>query len=334
MNKKIQNILITGGAGYIGSHIVEQLIKVNKNIIILDNLKNGFKLLIHKKVKFIKGDILNTKLVEKIIQENKITTIMHLAGLIDVIESENNKEKYYKNNVLGTLNLIKACKKSNVKYFIFSSSAGVYGNTSKAATEKMALKPINYYAYTKMKCEKIIKHYSKIYNYNYSILRYFNVCGASSSGKIGISNPKNKSLFKILAKEALKKIPVINIYGIEHPTKDGSCIRDFIHVCDLASIHLRSLDILSVKSKSFLINCGYGKGYSVLEIANIFKRKINKLTKIRFKDARKDEISISFSNTKKMKKILKWRPKYNNINKILKSSIDWEKNLNYIKSSK
>ena len=328
MNKKNHNILITGGAGYIGSHIVEQLIKVNKNIIILDNLKNGYRSLINRRAQFIKGDILNTKLVKKIIQKNKITTIMHMAGLIDVIESERNKKKYYKNNVLGTLNLIKAIKKSNVKYFIFSSSAGVYGDISKAATENIILKPINYYAYTKLKCEKIIKQYSKIYNYNYSILRYFNVCGASPSGKIGITNHKNKSLFKILAKEALKKIPIINIYGKEHATKDGTCLRDFIHVYDLASIHLKSLDVLIKKKKSFLINCGYGKAYSILEISNLFKKKINKFTKINFKGPRKGEIPISFSNINKMKKILRWKPKYNNIIKILKSSIAWEKKLN------
>ena len=127
--------------------------------------------------------------------------------------------------------------------------------------------------------KKIIKQYSKIYNYNYSILRYFNVCGASPSGKIGITNHKNKSLFKILAKEALKKIPIINIYGKEHATKDGTCLRDFIHVYDLASIHLKSLDVLIKKKKSFLINCGYGKAYSILEISNLFKKKINKFHK-------------------------------------------------------
>ena len=157
------------------------------------------------------------------------------------------------------------------------------------------------------------------------------MCGASPSGKLGITSKKNRSLFKVLAKEALKKIPIINIYGKEHPTKDGTCLRDFIHVYDLASIHLRSLNILIKKKKSFLINCGYGKGYSVLEISNLFKKEINKLTQIKFKDARKDEISISFSNTKKMKKILNWNPKYNNISKILKSSINWEKKLKLIK---
>ena len=328
----MKKILVTGGAGYIGSHITEQLIKLNKNVVILDNLKTGYKLLINKKAKFIKGDIQNIKLVRKIIKENEINTIIHLAGLIDVLESGRNKKKYYKNNILGTLNLVKACKKSSIKYFIFSSSAGVYGNIPKACKESMNLKPINYYAYTKMKCEKIIKKYSKVYNFNYSILRYFNVCGASPSGRIGIVNNNNKSLFKVLSRLALKKTPIINIFGNQHPTKDGTCLRDFIHVSDLSSIHVRSLELLIKKKKSFLINCGYGKGYSVLQIANLFKKKINRLTEIKFKKARKGEIPISYSNIDKMKKILKWKPKYNNINLILKNSINWEKKISKLKA--
>jgi len=196
-----------------------------------------------------------------------------------------------------------------------------------AAKETMKTKPINYYALTKLKCELIIKKYSKKYDFNYAILRYFNVCGASPVGKIGITNKKNNSFFKILAKQALKKVAVINIFGNKHKTKDGTCLRDFIHVSDLAAIHLKALEVLNKKKNSFLINCGYGKGTSVLEIANLFKKNINKFTKINFKKARKGEISISYSNTDKMKKILKWRPKYNNINLILKNAINWEKKI-------
>ena len=263
-------------------------------------------------------------LLKKIIKKDNISTIIHFAGLIDVIESQKYKKKYYKNNVLGTLNLLKIIKNSPVKNFIFSSSAGVYGNIKKAAKETMKTKPINYYALTKLKCELLIKKYSKIYNFNYAILRYFNVAGASPTGKIGIVNKKNNSLFKILAKQALKKKPVINIFGNRHNTIDGTCMRDFIHVSDLASIHLKSLEVLNKKKKSFLINCGYGKASSVLEIANLFKKNINKLTKINFKKARKGEIVLSYSNTDKMKKILNWKPKYNNINLILKNAIKWE----------
>ena len=324
---KISKVLVTGGAGYIGSHVTEQLIKKKKEVVILDNLKTGYKTLLNKKAKFVKGDISNIRLLKKIIKDNNISTIIHFAGLIDVIESQKYKKKYYKNNVLGTLNLIKAIKNSSVKNFIFSSSAGVYGNIKTAAKETMKTKPINYYAWTKLKSEILIKEYSKKYNFNYAILRYFNVAGASPGGKIGIMNKKNNSLFKILAKQALKKKPVINIFGNKHKTKDGTCLRDFIHVSDLATIHLKALEVLNKKKKSFLINCGYGKGTSVLEIANLFKKNINKFTKINFKKARKGEISISYSNTDKMKKILKWRPKYNNINLILKNAINWEKKI-------
>ena len=324
---KISKVLVTGGAGYIGSHVTEQLIKTKKEVVILDNLKTGYKTLLNKKAKFVKGDISNIRLLKKIIKDNNISTIIHFAGLIDVIESQKYKKKYYKNNVLGTLNLIKAIKNSSVKNFIFSSSAGVYGNIKTAAKETMKTKPINYYAWTKLKSEILIKEYSKKYNFNYAILRYFNVAGASPGGKIGIMNKKNNSLFKILAKQALKKKPVINIFGNSHNTNDGTCMRDFIHVSDLASIHLKSLELLNKKKKSFLINCGYGKASSVLEIANLFKKNINKLTKINFKKARKGEIVLSYSNADKMKIILNWKPKYNDINLILKNAIKWENKL-------
>ena len=243
MNK----ILVTGGAGYIGSHVTELLIKLKKEVVILDNLKTGYKSLLNKRANFVKGDIANTKLLKKIISENKISTIIHFAGLIDVIESQKFKKKYYKNNVLGTLNLLKTIKNSTVKNFIFSSSAGVYGNIKSAAKETMKTKPINYYAWTKLKSEVLIKKYSKKYNFNYAILRYFNVAGASPSKKIGITNTKNKSLFNILAKQALTKKPVINIFGNNHKTNDGTCLRDFIHVSDLASIHVKSLEVLNKK---------------------------------------------------------------------------------------
>tara|TARA_B110000483_G_scaffold121361_1_gene146490 strand:+ start:312 stop:1298 length:987 start_codon:yes stop_codon:yes gene_type:complete len=324
---KKSKILVTGGAGYIGSHITEQLVKIKKDVIILDNLKTGYKSLINKKAKFIKGDISNTGLLKKILEQNNISTIIHLAGLIDVIDSEKHKKKYYKNNVLGTLNLIKIIKKSTVKNFIFSSSASVYGNTKKAAKETMKTKPVSYYALTKLKCEHLIKKYSRMNNFNYAILRYFNVAGASPSGNIGITDKKNNSFFKILAKKALKKNPVITIYGNNHKTKDGTCLRDFIHVSDLASIHLKALDILNKNKKSFLVNCGYGKANSILEIANLFKIHVNKSTIIKFRKARKEDISISYSNTEKMKKILKWKPKFNDINLILRNAINWEKKI-------
>lgn len=323
----MSKILITGGAGYIGSHITEHLVKIKKNVVILDNLKTGFKSLLNKKANFIKGDISNIKLLKKVISENDISTIIHSAGLIDVIESEKLKKKYYKNNVLGTLNLLKSIKNSSVKNFIFSSSAGVYGNVRTAAKETMETKPINYYAWTKLKSENLIIKYSKMYNFNYAILRYFNVAGASPSGKIGITNKKNKSLFNILGKQALTKKPIIKIFGNKYMTSDGTCLRDFIHVSDLASIHLKVLKVLNKTNKSFLINCGYGKGTSIMEVAKLFKKHINSSTKIKFQKSRKGEIIISYSNVDKMKKILNWKPKFNNISFILRSAVNWQKRI-------
>jgi UDP-glucose 4-epimerase len=328
MNKK-ENILVTGGAGYIGSHIVELLIKTKSNIIIIDNLVTGHKKLLNKKAKFIKVDIKNKTLITKIINDYEISSIIHLAGSLNVSEAEKNKKKYYKNNVEGTLNLIKACKNSFVKNIIFSSSCSVYGNVKGSVNEKMKPNPQSYYALTKYKAEEIIKKFSKKYNYKYGILRYFNVAGASPSGKIGEIETSHGHLIKNIAIQSLKKKPVINIYGNDYKTKDGTCVRDYIHVSDLATIHIMALKYINKNSKSLILNCGYGKPYSVLDIANIFKIK-KKNTQIRFKKRRPGDIAEVYSNTKKINKILKLKVKYDNLENILDSAYKWEKKINSI----
>jgi len=328
MNKK-ENILVTGGAGYIGSHIVELLIKTKSNIVIIDNLVTGHKKLLNKKAKFIKVDIKNKTLITKIINDYEISSIIHLAGSLNVSEAEKNKKKYYKNNVEGTLNLIKACKNSFVKNIIFSSSCSVYGNVKGSVNEKMKPNPQSYYALTKYKAEEIIKKFSKKYNYKYGILRYFNVAGASPSGKIGEIETSHGHLIKNIAIQSLKKKPVINIYGNDYKTKDGTCVRDYIHVSDLATIHIMALKYINKNSKSLILNCGYGKPYSVLDIANIFKIK-KKNTQIRFKKRRPGDIAEVYSNTKKINKILKLKVKYDNLENILDSAYKWEKKINSI----
>lgn len=328
MNKK-KNILVTGGAGYIGSHIVELLIKTKSNIIIIDNLVTGHKKLLNKKAKFIKVDIKNKTLITKIINDYEISSIIHLAGSLNVSEAEKNKKKYYKNNVEGTLNLVKACKNSFVKNIIFSSSCSVYGNVKGSVNEKMKPNPQSYYALTKYKAEEIIKKFSKKYNYKYGILRYFNVAGASPSGKIGEIETSHGHLIKNIAIQSLKKKPVINIYGNDYKTKDGTCVRDYIHVSDLATIHIMALKYINKNSKSLILNCGYGKPYSVLDIANIFKIK-KKNTQIRFKKRRPGDIAEVYSNTKKINKILKLKVKYDNLENILDSAYKWEKKINSI----
>ena len=320
---KINNILITGGAGYIGSHIVEQLVKTKSNIVILDNLVTGYKRLINKKAIFIKGDIQNKNKLAKIISDFKINSIIHLAAYLNINEAEKNKKKYYKNNINGTLNLVHACKKSNVRSIIFSSSCSIYGNVKGSVSEKKKPNPQGYYAYTKYKGEEIIKKFATKYNYRYGILRYFNVAGASSSSKIGEINTSHGHLIKNIAIQNLKKKPLISIYGNGYKTKDGTCIRDYMHVSDLSNIHIETLKYIDSKSKSLILNCGYGKGYSVLDIVKIFKKNNKKLI-VDYKPKRKGDVAQIYSDTKKLKKTLKWVPKYNNIRKIIKSAIKWE----------
>ncbi len=320
----MNSILVTGGAGYIGSHIIEQLVKTKSKIIILDNLSTGYKKLINKKAVFIKGDVKSYLILLKIIKKYKIESIIHLAACLNVSEAERNKKKYYKNNVLGTLNVVKSCKNTSVKNIVFSSSCSIYGNTKGAVSERKKANPQGYYAYTKYEGEKIIKKYAKKLKYNFAILRYFNIAGASRTNKIGEINSSHGHLFKNIAIQSLNKNPVINIYGNDYKTKDGTCVRDYMHVSDLSSAHIKALKFINKKSKSITLNCGYGKGYSVLEIIKIFKKMNNKL-KINFTKRRIGDASSVFANTKKFNKILKLKMKYNNIRKILISSIKWEK---------
>ena len=320
------NILVTGGAGYIGSHIVEQLIKNKENVIILDNLVTGYKKLINKKAKFVKADIKNKSKITKIIKDYNISSIIHLAAYLNVSEAESNKKKYYQNNIIGTKNLLEACKNSNVENIIFSSSCSIYGDVKGSVNENRKPNPQGYYAYTKYKSEELIKKFSKKYKFKYGILRYFNVAGASPSGKIGEIEKSHGHLIKNLAIESLKKNPKIKIFGNDYSTKDGTCIRDYVHVSDLANIHIKGLKYLKDNKKSFVLNCGYGKGYSVKQIVDIFK-KIKKGVDVQYQKRRPGDIAQVYANTKKFKKILKWRPKYNNIKLIIQSAIKWEKKL-------
>ena len=319
----MESILITGGAGYIGSHIVEKLVKTNNKIIILDNLITGYKKLINKKAIFIKGDIKNYKKLLNIVKKYKINSIIHLAAYLNISEAEKNKKKYYLNNVVGTLNIIKCCKNESVKNIVFSSSCSIYGNVKGSVNEKKRANPKGYYAFTKLKGEQIIKKYSKKFNYNYAILRYFNIAGASSTKKIGEINSSHGHLFKNIAIQSLKKNPRINIYGNNYKTKDGTCIRDYMHVTDLSVTHIKALEHINNNSKSITLNCGYGKGYSVLDIVKIFK-KIKKNLTINITAKRKGDVESVYADTQKLKKILKIKMQYNNISKILKSSIKWE----------
>ena len=320
----MKNILVTGGAGYIGSHIVEQLVKKNfLKIFIVDDLSTGHKRLINKKATFIKANINKTQLIKKIILKNKIDTIIHLAAKTIVTESEKKPKLYYKANVLGTRSLLDAAKNSSVKNFLFSSTAAVYGSKIRYVNEKSKTLPDSVYGKTKLQAEDLVK---RNFKKNYIILRYFNVVGASPSKKIGLIN-KYGQLFKNFAVEILKNKPKLSVYGKDYNTKDGTCIRDFIHVSDLADIHLKVLLKASKDNKSVVLNCGYGKGFSVLEVVNNFKKFSKNKVIVKFEKRRKAEIVESVANVTKLKKYLKWRPKFFNLSRMIKNSLDWEKRL-------
>tara|TARA_B100001059_G_C17813575_1_gene573745 strand:+ start:303 stop:1274 length:972 start_codon:yes stop_codon:yes gene_type:complete len=322
----IRNILITGGAGYIGSHTAEVLIKNKKNIFIVDDLSTGYKKLINKKAKFYKLNILKTREIQKIILQNNIDSIIHLAAVLSVEESEKNPDKYKKINVKGTKHVLKALKKTKVKNIIFSSTCAVYKDGFSKVNEKTKLGPSSVYGKTKLKCEKMITNFCKKNKLNYGILRYFNVAGASMSGKIGQVN-KGDQLFKNLSLEIKKKNPIFKIYGSNYKTKDGTCIRDYIHVSDISEIHFKVLAKIDRYNISKVLNCGYGKGISVNDVIKKFKKYANKNLKILKYPKRKGDMVKVISNNSQLKKFIKWRPRYNSLEKIVKTCLKWEKQI-------
>ena len=323
----VKNILITGGAGYIGSHIAEILLKKNKKIFLIDNLSTGHRKLINKKAKFFKLDIHNKDKVKKIIQKYQIDSVIHLAAHLIIAEGQKKPKKYFKNNVLGTQKILEACKKTTVKNFIFSSTAAIYKEGQYKVSESSQIKPKTVYGKTKIKAESLIKKFSKKNKINYGILRYFNIAGSSPSGNIGLVNKNSDHLFKNFSIELMKKKPKLNIYGTDYKTKDGSCIRDFIHVSDIAEIHYLVLEKINKLNTSKILNCGYNKGTSVMEVAKEFKSQSSKKVDIVYANKRKDDLIKIIASNNKLKRFVKWRPKFNNLTKIVKSCIVWEKKI-------
>ena len=320
----MNNILITGGAGYIGSHIVEQLLKMRKKVFIVDDLSTGYKKLINKKSKFFLCDIKNFKKLNRLFKKNKISSVIHLAAKLSVGESQKKPKKYYLNNVLGTKNIIKCCKQNNVKNLIFSSTCAVYKDKLRVVNENSEVFPKSVYGKTKLLGEKLIKANLKNSKTNYAILRYFNVAGASDSGKIGQIS-KGDQLFKNLSIASKTVNPKVKVYGQNYNTKDKTCIRDYIHVSDIAKIHILVLKKINKGKKSVLLNCGYGKGISVLEAIKEFQKQTKKKFEIRIIGRRKGDMQEIIADISKIKKFIKWKPKKNSLNKIVKSCIKWEK---------
>jgi UDP-glucose 4-epimerase len=249
---------------------------------------------------------------------------MHLAAALSVSESEKKPKKYYKINVNGTKKLLEAIKNTNVRNIIFSSTCAVYKDGLLNVDEKSKLSPTSVYGKTKLKGEKLIQTYSRKHKINYGILRFFNVAGSSPSGKIGQIN-KGDQLFKNLSTEVQKINPVFKIYGTNYKTNDGTCIRDYIHVSDIAEIHYKVLEKINKIKQSKILNCGYAKGISVLQVINEFKKYANKQFKIQRLNKRRGDMVKIIANNYDLKKFINWKPKYNKLSTIVKSCIKWEK---------
>ena len=325
----MKNILVTGGAGYIGSHFLN-LLKNNQEYrpIIIDNLSSGKKESISHG-EFIQGDIGNLELINELFNKYKFHAVVHFAGSIIVPESVTNPSLYYQNNTFNTMELIKTCIKHEVKKFIFSSTAAVYGDISEPAKETFIPNPVNPYGRSKLISEWALHDFSNAYkNLQFVILRYFNVAGAASTGQIGQEGSTSTHLIKVACQTACGKRPFIEIFGTDYQTKDGTCIRDYIHIDDLAQAHLDALAYLQSGGNSETFNCGYGVGYSVKDVLNSIIKISEKKFPIKESNRRPGDPAILISDANKIRKILKWTPKFDNLDYIVKSAYEWEKKLN------
>lgn len=322
-------VLVTGGAGYIGSHVVKQLgERGGYDITVLDNLSTGFESSVLYG-KLVKADLSDFAFVEKFLDDEKFDAIIHFAASIVVPESVENPLKYYMNNTVNTTNLIRCAVKSGVKSFVFSSTAAVYGEPkSGVVTEESPLSPINPYGYSKLMSEQVLKDTSTAHSgFNFVILRYFNVAGASMDGRIGQRFPNATHLIKVASETACGKRAKMYVFGEDYPTNDGSCVRDYIHVEDLASAHLSALDYLGNGGKSDIFNCGYGKGASVKEVISTVKKVTGVDFEVQKAPRRAGDPALLVSDNSKILKTLSWKPKYDNLELICKSAYEWEKNI-------
>ncbi len=322
-----EGILVTGGAGYIGSHIVKSLVEFNAtNIVVLDNLSTGFANSLPPAVKLVQGDITDEKLVSALLAKEKINTVIHLAAKTVIPDSIVNPQEYYRTNTQGTLSLLRACVEQKVAYFIYSSTAAVYGNNGEnKISEKSKTDPTNPYGHSKLMSEQMLQDIAKASNLKYLILRYFNVAGAAIDGSIGQRTKHATHLIKVAAQTACYPEKTFSIFGDTYPTPDGTCIRDFIHVSDLASAHLASLTYLQEGGESCTLNCGYGHGYSVKEVIKAVEEVTGNPLPVSIAKARVGDLPCVIADNSKIKHVLNWKPQYDDLNVIVKSAYEWEK---------
>ena len=322
------NVLLTGGAGYIGSHAALSLLDTGHHVHIIDDLSTGNEMLIPKNSKFTNCDISDEKVISKLISSNSFDLLMHFAGFIKVEESVQYPNKYFENNTNKAIKLFNVCKENGLNKIVFSSTAAAYGsvNENKLINEDTNLNPQNPYAESKIRTEKFLIENQT--DFNFVILRYFNVAGADEKLRSGQISKQSTHLIKILSEVVAGKRENIEIFGNDYDTPDGTAIRDYIHVSDLADIHLEVASYLLKNLKSNLFNCGYGKGYSVLDVVNTANRLCQNKITYKFSNRRNGDVAKLVAGTNKILKYFDWKPRHNSLNKIISSSIKWEKKIN------
>ncbi len=321
-------VLITGGAGYIGSHMALELMSHGEEFIILDDFSTGSRDAIPENIPFYEGDIGDSDLVSKIIKKHSINSIIHFAGSIVVPESVDNPLKYYLNNTVKSRSLIADAVAHKVRHFIFSSTAAVYGipeTIPVSETEK--LEPISPYGSSKLMTEMMLKDTAHAHDLTYAALRYFNVSGADPMGRAGQSTPNATHLIKIATQAVLGQRSEVQVYGTDYPTKDGTGIRDYIHVSDLANAHKLALDYLRSGGQSKVLNCGYGNGHSVLDIIEKMKNVSGTDFPVKFVERRAGDPAELIANPTSIIKLLNWVPKYNDLELMAGHALNWERKL-------
>lgn len=320
--------LVTGGAGYIGSHMVLELLDAGEEVVVLDNLSTGFDWAVAKPAHLIVGDIGDECLLRLILQRHAIEAIVHFAGSIVVPESVADPLGYYLNNTVKSRALMAAAVAHGVKHFIFSSTAAVYGNPERTPVpEDARLSPMSPYGTSKLMTELMLADTARAHDFRYVALRYFNVAGADPSGRSGQSTPKATHLIKVAAETALGKRTHMQVFGTDYPTPDGTCVRDYIHVTDLARAHMAALAHLRAGGQSEVFNCGYSTGYSVLQVVDAVRRVSGKTIDARMSPRRPGDPASIVADSSKIREQLGWRPQHADLDRIVQQALAWEEQL-------